>query len=114
MRYEYDMEKGTTVELPDLPPPEPVMPGEDDHKNAIVAMLDAKAQERRYDNAVSIATYENSTEAPWAAEAAAFIAWRDQVWKYAYAELEKVMTGQRTQPTVAEFLNELPAMEWPL
>lgn len=32
-----------------------------DYQTAIVAMLDAKAQERRYDGAVSISTYVGST-----------------------------------------------------
>ncbi|GAA2888220.1 hypothetical protein GGQ99_004810 [Aminobacter niigataensis] len=88
-------------------------PSIDDYKAAIVAMLDAKAQERRYDNAVSISTYEKSTEEAWAAEAVAYIAWRDQVWKCAYAELKKVELGQRTQPTVEGFLEELPTLTWP-
>lgn len=76
-------------------------------------MLDAKAQERRYDGAVSISTYVNSTNPQWAAEASAFVAWRDAVWAYAYAELAKVGLGQRPQPSVDEFLGELPVMVWP-
>ena len=89
------------------------LPGLEEYKAAIIAMLDAAAQQRRYDDAVSISTYVSSTNQQWAAEASAFIAWRDAVWAYAYVELEKVMGGQRPQPTVAEFLNELPALIWP-
>lgn len=88
-------------------------PTVEDYKNAIVAMLDARAQSRLYDNAVSISTYVTSTNPQWAAEASAFVAWRDAVWAYAYAELDKVMTSQREQPTVAELLDELPEMVWP-
>ncbi|CAN7625337.1 hypothetical protein [Aminobacter sp. LjRoot7] len=84
-----------------------------DYKAAIERLLDARAQDRRYDSAVSITTYVGSTNAAWAAEAAAFVAWRDSVWTYAYAELEKVTAGLRPQPTVADFLAELPAMSWP-
>lgn len=87
--------------------------GVDDYKLAIVAYLDAKARERRYDNAVSIATYVGSTIPQWAAEAEAFVAWRDAVWGYTYAELDKVLAGERPQPTVEEFLDELPALAWP-
>lgn len=72
-----------------------------------------KAQERRYDSAVSIATYVGSTNPAWAAEAAAFVAWRDAVWAYAYIELDRVMGGQRPQPTVSELIAELPALTWP-
>lgn len=95
---------------PEVPEPAPAL---NDYKGAVVAMLDAKAQERRYDNAVSISTYVTSTIPSWSAEAAAFVAWRDAVWAYAYVELEKVMGGQRPQPTVEEFLGELPAIVWP-
>lgn len=84
----------------------------EDYKAAIVAHLDATAVSRLYDNAVSISTYVTSTNPQWAAEAAVFVAWRDVVWAYAYAELDKVMTGQREQPSVAELLDELPAIVW--
>lgn len=73
-------------------------PGVDAYKTAVVALLDAKAQERRYDNAVSIATYVGTANPTWASEATAFVAWRDAVWAYAYAELDKVT--QRPQSTV--------------
>lgn len=95
----------------DLPVPE--LPTVDDYKTAIVAMLDGTALERRYDTALSIATYVGSTNPSWTAEATAFIAWRDAIWSYAYAELDKVLSGQREQPTIADFLAELPALTWP-
>ncbi|MGF7005786.1 hypothetical protein [Aminobacter sp. BE322] len=91
--------------------PEPT-PNADDYKKAIVALLDAKARERRYDNAVSISTYVNSTNPQWVAEASVFVAWRDEVWAYAYAELDKVTNGLRPQPTVEDFLAELPSIGW--
>lgn len=84
-----------------------------DYKAAIVAHLDAVAVSRLYDNAVSISTYVNSTKPKWVAEATAFVAWRDEVWECAYAVEAEVILGQREQPTVAEFLAELPKMDWP-
>lgn len=90
------------------------LPGLDDYKAAIERLLDARAQERRYDSAVSIATYVGSTNVAWSAEAAAFVAWRDSVWTHAYAELDKVMAGQRPQPSISDFLAELPALAWPV
>ncbi|MCA0275881.1 MAG: hypothetical protein LCH86_07755 [Proteobacteria bacterium] len=101
----YDWQDGEWVYLT-------VVPTVDDYKMAIVSMLDGKAQERRYDSAVSISTYTGSTNPLWAAEASAFVAWRDNVWAYAYAELDKVMASLRPQPTVAELLSELPPFEW--
>ena len=85
----------------------------DDYRYAIQTHIDATAQERQYDSGVSCATYVNSTNPQWAAEAAAFVAWRDAVWSYAFTELEKVLNEQRPQPTIDEFLSELPAMQWP-
>lgn len=93
-----------------------IPPALGDYTAAIAAMLDAKARERRYDSAVSIATYVGSSNTQWAAEAAAFVAWRDQIWIYCYAELDKVQAGEREQPTVSDFLTELETqfpMTWP-
>lgn len=95
------------------PPPVPTLA---DYTTAITGMLDAKAKERRYDNSVSIATYVTSSNPQWMAEAEAFVAWRDQIWAYCYSELAKVQAGQRTQPTVADFLTELSTqvpLAWP-
>ena len=82
-------------------------------KAAIRDHIEATAQTRQYDGTVSIATYVNSTVAAWAAEAQAFIAWRDAVWGYALVEMQKALTGERSIPTIAELLAELPEMEWP-
>jgi hypothetical protein len=92
------------------PAPPPTV---DDYKAAIVAMLDAAAETRRYDNGLSLSTYVGSTNPAWAAEAQAYVAWRDGVWGYCYAELDKVLAGERAQPTVDEFLAELPTPPWP-
>ena len=94
---------------PPLPPPTI-----DDYRRAIQNHVDATAQQRAYDSGVTCSSYVNSTNPVWAAEAAAFVAWRDAVWAYAYAELEKVEAGTRPQPSVAEILAELPAMGWPV
>ena len=83
------------------------------YRKAIQSLIDGKAQEKQYDDGNSLASYVNSTVPEWAAEAQAFVVWRDQVWAYALGELEKVKTSQREQPSVDEFLAELPAFEWP-
>lgn len=98
------------------PEPEPESPTLEDYRAAIRAHVDATAQTRDYDNAVSCASYVNSTNPQWAAEAQAFVAWRDAVWSYVFAELAKVENGQRPQPAIEEFVGELTAavpMEWP-
>lgn len=83
------------------------------YQMAIQALVDRTAQSKQFNDGVTLASYVNSTITAWSAQAEAFVAWRDQVWSYAYTELAKVEAGQRTQPTVEAFLAELPAISWP-
>jgi len=88
----------------------------DDYRIAVQAHVDATARARNYDSAVSCASYVASGNTVWAAEAQAFVAWRDAVWAYVFAELGKVQDGQRAQPTISEFIAEIAAivpMTWP-
>lgn len=94
-------------------PDEPVPPTIEDYQKAIRSIINNTAKSRQYDNAVSCASYVNSTNHIWAAEAQAFVSWRDQVWEYVFFELEKVRLGQRNQPSIEDFIKELPAIEWP-
>lgn len=89
------------------------LPTQEEYTKAIQAMLDAAAKARLYDSAATMSTYVSSTNEQWAAEAAAMVAWRDAVWLYAYAQLDLVQSGQRSQPTVDELLAELPTPTWP-
>lgn len=82
-------------------------------RGAIQAHVDTTAQSRNYGDGNSLASYVASTNVTWAAEATAFVAWRDAVWIYAYAELDKVTAGEREVPTVEAFIGELPVMVWP-
>lgn len=82
-------------------------------RSAIQSYVDATAASRRYDNGVSLASYVASGNPEWASEAQTFVAWRDTVWAYAYAELDKVLAGEREQPSVGAFIGELPGIEWP-
>ncbi len=82
----------------------------------IQAMVDATARQKQFRDGVTLASYVASTNAEWAAQAQTFIAWRDQVWAYCYAELAKVQAGERAQPTISEFLAELETqfpLAWP-
>ena len=81
---------------------------------AIQSHVDTVATSRRYDSAVSLASYVASGNPAWAAEAQAFVTWRDAVWAYAYTELDKVLDGLRRQPGIGEFIAELPVIEWPV
>lgn len=85
----------------------------EEYRRAIQLRIDATAQSRRYDSGVTCSSYLGSTNDGWAAEAAAFVSWRDAVWGYAYGELAKVQAGDREQPSVEYLLAELPAINWP-
>jgi hypothetical protein len=82
-------------------------------QDAVEAHVEATAAERGYSSGASCAGYLNSTIPSWAAEATAFIAWRDSVWAHVFTQMVLVESGQRPEPTVAELVAELPPMVWP-
>lgn len=103
----YQTDTGWVKELPPTPP------SIDDFSAAVQIQIDLAAQSRGYGDGFALSTYINSTLPQWAQEAEVFIAWRDQVWLYAYAELYKVQQGQRPIPTINELIAELPTINWP-
>lgn len=117
----HDAETGETVERPMTPEeiaeieaisaPTPTIT---DYENAIQNLVDTTAREKQFRDGVTLASYTASTKPKWAAEAQAFVAWRDNVWFYAYGELAKVQAGQRPQPTVDQFLAEIAPIAWPV
>ncbi|WP_246659394.1 hypothetical protein [Agrobacterium sp. LC34] len=94
-------------------PPQPTVTISD-YENAIQNLVDSTARERQFRDGVTLASYIGSTIPRWAAEAMAFVAWRDNVWRYSYGELAKVQAGQRPQPTVEQFLTEIAPIAWPV
>lgn len=89
----------------------------DDYGAAIQTHIDATAQSRNYADGDRLVGYVTSTIQQWAAEAQAFLLWRDAVEVYAYAQLDAVLAGQRTQPTVEEFIDEIKTQHpapWPV
>lgn len=80
---------------------------------AIQRHLDATAALRSYDGIQTAVTYRDDPNPQFAAEGQALFEWRSEVWTYATAELAKVEGGERSVPSVAAFIGELPAMVWP-
>ena len=93
------------------PPPPP--PTEVKYASAVQAHIDATAATKGYGDGYAAASYSSSTTPGWAAEADAFIAWRDSVWVYVFAQLSEVQAQKRSQPTVSELVAELPSIIWP-
>ncbi len=83
------------------------------YQAAVEQVLFNKARERDYDNALSIASYANSSNLTWQAESLAFIAWRDLVYQYALNILTDVENGQPV-PELSVFIAGLPALTWPI
>lgn len=90
-----------------------VRPTQQQYTDAIQSMLDAKAQERLYDNILSACTYATSTAPKFKAEGEACVAWRDAVWARGYELMGQVKSGQMPAPTIPELLAMLPTMTWP-
>lgn len=75
-------------------------------------LLDATAQQRNYDNGVSLASYANSTIDKFREEALSFIAWRDNVWNTCYHYLDLFNKGEWTFTSIDDFLAILPTFNW--
>jgi hypothetical protein len=83
-------------------------------EHAVQAKLDGAAVAARYDSIATAVSYAEEPAVPkFQNDGIAFRAWRSLVWAYAYEQLAKVLAGEREQPTVGEFLLELPVLELP-
>lgn len=80
---------------------------------AVKQHFDQVANEKQYDNLLTIDTYKGSSVPQWAAEHAAYFAWRDQCWLILYQILADVQAGLRPIPTPDQVISELPVIQWP-
>jgi len=96
--------------------PEPVLAAPPvtmaDYEAALGRHVELAARARGYKGAASCAGYAASTVPAWAAEAAAFVAWRDQVYLEAFEALA-VMQGGGATPSVGALVASLPPLAWP-
>ena len=81
--------------------------------SAVQKHMDDTAKERNFDDILSLCTYATSAMPKFKAEGQAGVEWRDDVWLYCYAELDKVLAGERGTPTTQELIDELPVFTWP-
>ncbi|MEW9586617.1 hypothetical protein [Paraburkholderia sp. DGU8] len=95
------------------PPVAPAPPTVSDYTVAVQSHLDDTAKERNYDGILSACTYATSTNAKFAAEGQACVAWRDACWAYCYQALADVQDGKRAAPTIAGLIADLPTPTWP-
>lgn len=92
------------------PEPLPAPPDIEAYSAAVQAHLDAAAQSRLYTDGNSLATYTASTNEQWAAEADAFVAWRDAIWQQVYALWD---APPDPLPTPPDLIALLPEITWP-
>jgi len=84
---------------------------EKEYEVAVQNHLDSAAKLYGYDNIINAVTYaEEPAVTKFQKDGKAFRAWRSLVWDYCYTQLAAVEAGNRTQPTVKQFLFELPAL----
>lgn len=103
---QYEVETGEPE-----PAPEPLTAA--DYTAAIDAHVEGTARGKGYNGAAHMAGYVSSSVPIWAAEAAAFVAWRDAVWLAAFEVLEKVKAGVISPPSIDDLVSGLPAPNWP-
>lgn len=77
-------------------------------EKAVTQHLDSHARQKGYDDIKSAALRAALPRSPFHAEGIAYGEWMDEVWAYCYQELDKIRNRQRTEPTIAEFIAELP------
>ena len=85
----------------------------DDCTRALEKEINDKAAEKSYSSGVSCASYKDSTNPQWAAEANIFIVWRDSVYSYAYDYLSKAQSGKIKNPSIENFIAGVPVISWP-
>lgn len=85
-----------------------------DFERAVQGKLNGAAVAAKYDSIENAVSYAEEPAVPkFQNDGKAFRAWRSKVWAYAYEQLALVLAGERAQPTVDEFLLELPLLELP-
>lgn len=83
-------------------------------EDAIQLHMDNAARTFGYDDIKSAVTYaEEPAVTKFQLEGRGFRAWRSLVWAYAYEQLALVQNGEREQPTIADFILELPELVIP-
>lgn len=80
-------------------------------EQSVQNLLDSAAKASGYDSISTVVSYAEETAVPkFQEDGKRFRSWRSLVWAYAYEQLALVNSGGRTQPTITEFLAELPIL----
>ena len=81
---------------------------------AVQTHLDATAAGHGYDNIYTACTYADEPAVPlFQGEGQALRAWRSRAWAHCHQVMADVMAQQRTVPSAAELIAELPPLVMP-
>ena len=101
-----------TWELVPIPLEEAFANKKREAEEQVQSLLDRTAVERGYDSVVSACSYAASS-GTFGAEGKAFVEWRDAVWTYVYQVQSDILSGNRSEPSMAVLLSELPPFVLP-
>lgn len=103
---------GPAVEQAPSDDPESNQPALQDYDNALMGLFDSVAQSMGYRGWETCALRAHRP-GPFEAEGTAFYVWMESCNVKGYQILADVTGGHRTQPTIEQFLSEMPAFERP-
>ena len=83
----------------------------DNITNLVQKKLDTTSKEWGYDTIYTAVGYIGDPNPTFNSEAIMFRNWRSAVWVYVNAEQVKLQNAQRTMPTDAELIAELPLLD---
>ncbi len=112
IEYQFDTIGAATVDDYQAPPlsPQATAALVDAYMAAVQRYMDACAVGFGYDDLIAVISYaEEPSVARYQAEGLAFRAWRSQCWYYCEQVFADVQAEERTIPTEAELIAELPA-----
>jgi hypothetical protein len=116
-RFARPSEQQVDVEEPELLEALGITPEEvkiETFRVAVQNHVNTTAKKRSYESSIALVSYLNDPNPVWSAEAAAFVAWRSEVWEYAFERLQEIKDGIGEEPENTDALiAELPLMIWP-
>lgn len=80
----------------------------DDYAESVQVTLDAQAKSMGYDSIFTAISYEGDSFQKFNDDAVSLKEWRSLMWQVAYSTLAQVESGDTAQPTIEEFLDNLP------
>lgn len=82
------------------------------YETALDEFMDSKAKEKKYTDRYTASLRASNPSSIFYNEGLAFSTWMDNCYAIGYDILNAVQSGEKELPTIKEFLDELPILEW--